>query len=127
LRKYLLLTLLLVLGSKEGCEYITSEDFQRYGDKKKAPWTCRVNNFLASVHVIRSNYSEAIALYDRVLARCPETTIAANAMFHRAECFDHASRVPEAIDAYSLYAETFPEGERIRTVHKAIDRLKFSR
>ena len=127
MRRYVLSVILLLLGLKYGIDFLLSEDFQKYGDKKKAQWTCHVNNFLGGIYEISSEYRQSVGLYDRVLNRCPDTPMAERAMFFKAYCLENLNQPREAMDAYIQYRDTFPNGQRINKVTTAIDRIRFSK
>ena len=127
MRKFVLYAILIVLGLKYGIHFLLSEDFQNFGDRKKAPWTCQVNNLLGGLFEVSSDYQRSIYFYDHVLNRCPETPMAEHALFSKGYCLESLNLPHEAMDVYVQYRETFPSGERIRKVNTAIDRIRFSR
>lgn len=127
MRKFLLLVILLFLAFRYGGEYILSEDFQKYGDREKAQWTCRVNNVLGGMYQIGSEYQRAFQFYDRVLTRCPATTMAEEALFQKAACLENMMDPLRAISAYEEYIEKHPHGESYKSALRSIDRIKLSR
>ena len=114
LRKYLLTVLLVVLAVKYGFGYLMSERFQVLADEKKWQWTCHLNDGLAEFHIILSDYNQALALYDRLLKRCPKTPLLSKVEYRIAECYDKSGRRGLAKEAYAAYVEKYPDTNRAR-------------
>ena len=127
MRKFLLTAILLFLGIRYGLKYITSEDFQKYGDREKAQWTCRVNNALGGLYQIGSEYRLAHDLFNRVLTRCPNSPMAEEALFQKASCLENMNDPQQALAVYQEYRETFPNGDKVITATNASERIKFGR
>jgi outer membrane protein assembly factor BamD (BamD/ComL family) len=127
MRKFVLTAVLVILSLKYGIDYLLSEKFQNYGDQKKAQWTCQVNNFLAGLFEVSSDYQRSIDLYDRVLTRCPESPMAEQAMFSKAYDLENLNHPHEAYDVYLQYRDAFPNSDKIGKVNRAIDRIRFSK
>ena len=127
IRKVVLTIILIILAAKYSWDYITSEDFQKYADKTKAPWTCQVNMILGGMYDVMSEYNSSYAMFDRVINRCPNLPVAGDALFRKADALESLSRMQDALPVYYEYVEKYPDGKNIRIAQKAIDRIRFSR
>ena len=127
LRRTILLVILLVVAGKYGLDYLLSPEFQAYGDRHKAQWTCQVNNTFGGFFEIGSEYERALDLYGKVLTRCPETSYAEYAMFHKAVCLDSMTHMSDALAAYQAYLEAYPEGIKRPSALRAADRIRLAR
>ncbi len=127
MRKPLITLVLFGFAIYYGFNYILSEDFQVYGDRKKAQWTCRVNIAVGGLYKISSSYKKAHDLFDRVLKRCPNTEMAGEAMFNKASCLEEISGPTEAMAVYQEYIDTFPQGDKYYNAMRAINRIKVSK
>ncbi len=127
MRKFLLTAILLFLGIRYGVTFLISEDFQKYGDREKAQWTCHVNNVLGGLCQIGSKYQRAFQFFDRVATRCPETPMAEKALFQKAACLESLGQPLQALAVYQEYTEKYPNGENFRLSHRAVDRIKLAR
>ena len=125
--KPLVFTLLVALGLRYGWLYINSEDFQKYGDQKKAGWTCHVNNTLASFYETMSEYQLAYNLYERTAARCPQTSSGEDATFRMADCLQNSGRPGEAMLQYQKFAEEYKDSKYKKLALEAYDRIRLSR
>ena len=114
MQKLILGSILLFASVKYGFGFLTSDKFQAYGDRTRAPWTCRVNNLLGEFETMLSRYDKAQVLFEKTLARCPETPMAEHAAFRTAKCLQDRGRLPEARNAYLRYAETYPDTRRAK-------------
>ncbi len=123
-KKYFLTIIAVVLAVKYGFEYISSDDFQKYGDEKKAGWTCYVNNILGNLDIVMSEYRDAYKLFERVTVRCPETDMEAEASFKMAECLAGSGYNAQAAVAYEQYAEKHPTTRRARLAIRSASILK---
>jgi hypothetical protein len=125
MRRTVLFIILIVVAGKYGLDYILSADFQNYGDRTKAQWTCQVNNVMGGLYEVGSEYQKALNLYERTIKRCPQTPLAENAMFHRAACMEVA--IPgAAMGAYQEYLDAFPDGEKRASALRSIDRIRLA-
>lgn len=113
--------ILLIFGFKYGVTYLTSEDFQRYGDENKAQWTCRVNNLMGQFYVTMSHYDDALKVFTPVLKRCPKTPMAEEATFRIAICLEETGRRAEAAEVYRRYAAAYKGTERARVAARAAE------
>lgn len=127
MRKIILASIAIFLGAKYGYGYLMSEKFQAYGDRTKAPWTCHVNGAIGEFEILLSNYSEALEVFQRTIARCPDTPMAESAAFKTARCLDDLGRMNEALWAYVAYAEKYPGTERSRIALRAAQIIRASR
>lgn len=119
MRGPLLAILVMCAGFYFGLKYLYSPEFQDYGDRNKAAWTCRVNNIMAELYVVMSKYAEAKALYERVVERCPETSAAETAEFNIAKCLDNMNYPLEAQRAYDQFVKNHPGSKRAKTAARA--------
>lgn len=124
MRNLIIGSVLFFLGIKYGLGYLGSEKFQEYGDRSKAPWTCRANIILGELDILLSRYAEAQPLFERVLDRCPETSVAETAEFRVAQCLEKNKRLGAARNAYEQYAEKYPNTERARIAQRAAQILR---
>lgn len=127
MRTKLLIVVLIIYGIYRGIVFVFSDDFQTYGNKVKAPWTCNANLILGGIYEIGSNYQPAFEVYENVLTRCPETSMAEQALFHKAVTVEELHRPFEALGIYQAYLDTYPEGEKKLTAIRSIDRIRLSR
>ncbi len=127
MQKLILFALLGILGVKFGFNYLVSEEFQKFGDAKKAQWTCRVNNVLGNLFIVASKYERAYDLFARVIERCPETPMVEEATFKMGECLEDMGRPNEAIPIYAKYAETYPNTRRARLAVRRSQNIQLSR
>ncbi len=125
LRKLILSIIALFLGVYWTWSYVSSETFQNLADKRKWQWTCRINIFLGGLNEVKSDYREAIRLYDRLIARCPDSPAAGTALFQKAACKEYMFRPNEAANLYQAYLDKFPNGDRAKTAANAVDRIRF--
>jgi len=121
--KYVLYGAIVIFGLKYGFAYLGSEDFQRYADESKAPWTCRVNIIMGKFNMMLSRHDKAILWFNPVLTRCPKTSMTEEAMFQIAVNLEQMGRRAEAIEAYKKYAEVYKGSKRSRLALKAADIL----
>ena len=119
MKKYIIVIGLIIFGIKYGYDYVLSEKFQTYADKTKAPWTCKVNNFMGNIFMVGSEYNRAYDLFQRVLARCPETADAEEAEYKSADALAGMGEMRRAVAAYEAYAEAHKGTKRAGLASKA--------
>ncbi len=112
--KWLILIVGVGYGIARGAGFILSDGFQKYGDEKKAPWTCQVNNVIGQLYTIMSEYDRAKYFFDHTLTRCPDTSMAELALFKVAYCIEGNGDVRRAAAAYKEYAAKYPGTKRAR-------------
>jgi|GEM_PF-5374900 len=125
--KYLFVVVLFLVGTRKGCLYLNSDQFQKYGDEKKAQWTCHVNDILAETAIFFSKYTRAEALYQKILTRCPETGMAEKALYKIGTCYEGRNLYNQAIESYENYLKVYPDSGRSKKVLKKIQVLQVSR
>jgi TolA-binding protein len=121
--KYLIAGLLILFGLKFGLNYITSEEFQKYGDNGNKPWTCTANNLLGEYYIMMSDYKRAYDYFQRSMKRCPKTKMAETAEFNAAESLEKMGHRAEAHVAYKTFAEKYPGSKHARVARNAADLL----
>jgi outer membrane protein assembly factor BamD (BamD/ComL family) len=124
MKKLLVVVIALAIGAKMGLTYLFSEDFQKYADKTKAPWTCQVTLVLGEFETLMSHYHEAGQYYSRIPPRCPETEICEKAEFEYAQSLESSGNRQSAIAAYEAFAEKYPNTPRGHLATKAAGILK---
>ena len=85
------------LGDNETVVALLEEFTDRYGDN---PNLENAFYFLAYAHLRRTNFDEAANWFGRLVERYPESEVAAEALFQRAENFFNLGRYQEAVSAY---------------------------
>jgi len=124
MRKFIIFAILVIFGLQYGKKYILSEDFQKYGDKKKAVWTCYVNDFIGEFYIALSRYGKAQPFFERSKKRCKGKPIAEKAAFKVAYCLENTNR-GRAKKEYLQFIEDFPESKRVKLAQKKVSRLSF--
>jgi tetratricopeptide (TPR) repeat protein len=124
LKKFFIVAFIVAFVLKTGYDYLYSEDFQKYGDRTKAEWTCQVNNVMGNLNVVMSNYKEAYDLFDRVVKRCPDSPTREEAQFRMADCLTSLGRNADSIAAYEKYIEDFKGTKRASIAARSIQILK---
>jgi TolA-binding protein len=127
MKRYLFFTLAVIFALKYGYTYITSEEFQKYGDKTKAPWTCQANNYLARYYRVVDDGQRAQEVYSRVIKRCPKTPFAEEAAFGIAEAYDEMYLTRQAMEAYSQFIEQYKTSPLKNRAIKALSRINTTR
>jgi hypothetical protein len=125
-RKLLVGSLLLFLGLKYGYGFLVSDKFQVYGDRTKAPWTCHVNNALGELDILLSRYKPAQEVFEKTVARCPDTSMAEDAAYKVARCLEGQGRMGEAMQAFLNFVEKYPNSKRARIAQRAAQIIKAS-
>lgn len=121
--RYAVYAVLIIFGLRYGVTYLESEDFQKYADESKAPWTCRVNLILGKFNMTMSRYDDAIRWFSPIAKRCEKTTMSEEAAFQTAVSLEQLGRRAEALEAYRKYAEAYKGSARARIAIKAADFL----
>lgn len=124
MKKFLIFLVALIVGLKYGSDYLTSPDFQAYGDRTKAPWTCQVNNLMGHFLMFMGQYRSAIPYFQKTVDRCPETSMSEIGEFEVAECLSKTNRYPEAIEVYRAFSEHYPTSERAPIAKRAVQLLQ---
>ncbi len=124
MRKFLFILVALSIGLKIGWDYVMSEDFQAYGDRTKAEWTCQVDFWMAEYYVVLSEYPDAWKLFHRGAERCPKTEIGEKCAFEYAHCLESGGKRGDAVAAYLKFIEDYPDSARARLAQKSIDMLR---
>lgn len=115
---------LLIVGLKYGYQYAASEDFQKYADRTKAPWTCQATIYLGDLFQLMDSPIAAKSYYDRVPVRCPKTKFAAEASYGSAYSIDQMDRDREAVDAYQQFIEEYKDSPLVAEAKKNIARIQ---
>jgi hypothetical protein len=124
MKMFIAVVALLFFGAKYTMDYLTSEKFQEYGDRTKAPWTCEVNMIIAQFHDVMSHYQAEQNYLQRILDRCPDSPVAEEAAFDIANALEKGGSRVLAIQAYEAYAEKYGGTKRGRLATKAANILK---
>jgi tetratricopeptide (TPR) repeat protein len=124
LRNFIIAVIVIVVGFKYGYDYLLSEDFQKYGDRTKAEWTCQVNNVMGNMNMVMSHYSDAYNLFDRVVKRCPDSPTREEAQFNMADCLNSMGRNADSMAAYQQFIEDFKDSKRVKIAVRAIEIIK---
>jgi len=124
MRNFLISLAVIILGIKFGIDYLVSEDFQKYGDRTKAPWTCQTDIIIGKFYYLMDSEKEAQKFYSQVLTRCPNTPMAEKAEFEMAECFDQMDRWPEALAGYEKFIVNHATSPFATDANKQINRIK---
>jgi TolA-binding protein len=111
-RKFVFSVIAGFLIAHYGWSYLTSPKFQEFGDRKKYPWTCQINNWLGNYEKMWSHPNRAIAYFEKTLQRCPKSRHAEEALFRIAECYSDAGRKGDAIGAFRQFMELYPDSKR---------------
>lgn len=127
MRGKLIIIALIFYGIYRGFVFFFSPEFQAYGDKVKAPWTCKANLLLGGIYETGSNYEAAYQMYENILKRCPKTPMAEQALFYKAVCMEDLHHPFDAVAVYQSYLDTYPEGEKKMRAIRSIDRIRLSR
>jgi TolA-binding protein len=118
-KKLFIFLVLFGLGLHYGYTYLFSDDFQRYADRTKQPWTCHANNLMGHFAMLMSHYDEALHFFEKVPERCPESRAAEDAEFQVAKCLEVMGRVSQALAAYQAYGAAHPNTKRGRIAIRA--------
>jgi len=126
MRKVVLILILIAFGAKYGVDYLFSDEFQAYGDRTKAGWTCQVNYFIGEYFNVLSRYRTSRVYFQKIMERCPETPIAERAHFEFARALENQGLRRDAVVAYEEYATKYAGTKRGRLAGKSADILKSS-
>lgn len=124
MRKALVILILVAVGIKVGLDYLFSDKFQEYGDKTKKPWTCQANVVMGEFMNVMSRYHQASYYFRKAADRCPDTPLAEEAEFEYARALDSLGVRAEAIHAYDVFLEKYPNSERAKLATKSIGILR---
>lgn len=124
MKKFLIALVLVLLGLNHGWDYLMSEDYRKYADQTKKPWTCALDVRIGNFNLMMSHYDVALDWYGRVSKRCPKSTDAEQADFKVGECYIGMGRYRDAVRAYEEYVEKYKGAQRSGLAIKAADRLK---
>ena len=127
MRNYFITVIVIIVGLYAVQRVIFSDKFQEYGDKHKAPWTCRVTNVVAEFYITFSHYQKALELFKKVEKRCPGTPMAERACFQVAYCMEYVGGTDRSIWAYQRYLEKYPDTKRAVLAERKIHILKANR
>lgn len=81
---------------------------------------------LGYVHEERKEYADAIARYEEVLSKWPDTFPGRRQPFNIARCQERLDKIEPAIQAYRDQLEMFPGSNLARKAQTALDRLRVS-
>jgi TolA-binding protein len=101
-----------------------SEDFQKYADRTKSPWTCEIENITGNLQVIMSSYQRGYVFFQHVIKRCPDTPMAEEAEFKTAQCLEGMGRAWDSVASYERYAEKYKTNPRARLATKAATAIR---
>lgn len=123
MKKGFLYLILIVVALQYGYSYITSDDFQKYGDQTKAQWTCQANNTLGFLTLLGDNPSRAFFYYSKTAARCPATSEGYQAILKMAECYGYMGKRQEAMDLLQNFIEQNKQSPLVGDFQKQLDKI----
>ena len=124
MKKALIILVLIGIGAKVGLDYLFSEKFQEYADRTKKPWTCQTNIVIGEFMNVMSHYPQAAYYFRKAADRCPDTPLAEEAEFEYARALDNQGIRADAVHAYEVFLEKYPNSDRAKLANKSIGILR---